>query len=94
MANGQVLGTIWRWFGYRPFRVRDLTDDMVEELIPLVMGTGQSRIGKRTIIGRRLSELDGYRFSAGDNRRTVFIVNERASGSQAGIYQIQEVRFD
>ena len=94
MGDGQVLDTILRWFGYRPFRVRDLTDDMVEELTPMVMGAGETRIGKRTVIGRRLSALDGRRFSTGDNRRAVFVVSERARGSRAGIYQIREVWSD
>ena len=92
MDDGQVLDVILRWFGYRPFKVRDLTDEMVEELTPLMMGAGETRIGQRTVIGRRLSGLDGRRFSTDDNRRAVFIVSERAGGSRAGTYQIQEVR--
>ena len=94
MDDGQVLDAILRWFGHRPFRVRDLTDEMVEELTPLLLGAGETRIGQRTAIGRRLSRLDGRRFSTDDDRRAVFIMNERARGNKAGTYQIQEVQFD
>ena len=92
MDDGQVLSKILRWFGCRPFRIRDLTDDMVEELTPLIQGAGETRIGKRTVIGKRLSGLDGLRFSIGDSRRAIFVASERANDNRTGIYQIQEIR--
>ena len=85
-----MLGTILRWFGYEPFRIRDLTDDMVEELTPLVMGAGETRIGKRTVIGKGFSKLDGRRFSIGDSRTAIFVASERANNSRVGVYQIHE----
>ena len=60
----------------------------------MVMGASETRIGKRTIIGKRLSELDGCRFSIGDNRRAIFVASERVSDSRVGVYQIHEIRFD
>ena len=94
MDDGQVLGMILRWFGHRPFRIRDLTDEMVEELTPLLMGAGATRIGKRTVIGKRLSDLDGRRFSIPGGRRVVFMAGVRPRSGGAGTYQIREVWSD
>ena len=92
MSESETVDCILRWFGYRAFKIQDISDDRIDDLLADDPTESMTRIGKRSLAGRRLSGLHGRRFDIGTNRRVGFEVVRWADQSVPGIYQVTEQR--
>ena len=92
MEETRVLAKIMDWFGYEPFMTSDLTDQMVQELVILILEEHRTNDGRRTVIGRNLARLDGFRFSTREGSLAVFVARETPKGQRRGPYRIMPVR--
>ena len=87
------IRTLASWFGNRQFAIADiLGDDRMWEIAELMGANTLTPDGRRKQLGKRLARLDGRRCPINDNRALVFYVVNRASGSKAAVYQIQETQ--
>lgn len=92
MDEPQIISKLLNWFEYQRFQIRDLTDEMVQELTPLMLGEGETDMGQRTVIGKRLAHLDGYRFETANGTTAVFVASFGPSGRRLGTYQIRQTK--
>ena len=91
MDKDEGVRTLASWFGTREFRIKDIEDeDRLWEIAELIGNTRGSH-GRRSFLGKRLREMDGYSCAASGNRRLRLVVKERADGSKAAVYQVQEI---
>ena len=92
MDEDEGVRTLASWFGTREFRIRDIDDeDRLREIAELVGCNAPTSKGRRDQTGKRLTEMDGHSCAASGNRRLRLVVKERAAGSKAAVYQVQEV---
>ena len=90
MDKDEAIRTLLRWFGYRTFRVRDITDDdRLREIAELVGAYTLTTQGTRTQLGKRFTQMDDYQCSAAPSLGATLTVIENAEDSTPGIYQIQ-----
>lgn len=90
MNQRETVDSLRRWFGYRPFKISDIPDDRIDELLADISTRATTQIGKRSLVGKELSKLHGCRFNVGQNRMVGFDVVRWADQSIPGIYQITE----
>ncbi len=88
MDKDEGLRTLLRWFGYQPFRVRNITDDRLREIAELVGAFTLTSQGTRIQLGKRLTQMDGYQCATVPNLGATLTV-EHAEGSTAAVFQIQ-----
>ena len=90
MNEGETIDSFLRWFGYRVFKISDIPDDRIDELLADFPTGATTQIGKRSLVGKELSKLHGRRFNIGQNRMVGFDVVRWVERSIPGIYQITE----
>ena len=87
MDRDEGIRTLLKWFGYGPFRVRDITDERLREIAELVGGFTLSTQGTRIQLGKRLTQMKGYQCSTTPNLGATLTV-ELAEGSTPAVFQI------
>ena len=90
MNETDTVDCILRWFGYKAFRIRDISNERIDELLADEWTERMTWIGKRSLVGKRLSGLNGSQFHIGPNHRVTFTVVQWANQSIPGIYQVVE----
>ena len=90
MNETDTVSCILRWFGYRAFRIRNISNDRIDELLADDWTERMTWIGKRGLVGKRLSSLNGRQFDVGSNHRVAFAVVQWANQSIPEIYQVVE----
>lgn len=90
MNETETVDCILKWLGYRAFRIRDISNDRIDELLADDWTERMTWIGKRSLVGKRLSSLNGRQFDVGPNQRVAFAVVQWATQSIPGIYQVVE----
>ena len=88
MDNDEGIRTLLRWFGYRPFSVRDITDERLREIAELTGAFTKTTQGTRIQLGKRLTQMNGYQCATAPNLGAALTV-EHAEGSIAAVFQIQ-----
>ena len=88
MDKDEGIRTLLRWFGYRPFSVRDITDERLREIAELIGAFTKTTQGTRIRLGTRLTQMNGYQCATAPNLGATLTV-ERAEGSIAAVFQIQ-----
>ena len=90
MDKDEAIRTLLGWFGYREFRVNGITDeDNLWEISELVGANTLTSQGRRIQLGKRLTEMDGYRCSTEPHLGAMLTV-ERAEGSRPAVFQIKQ----
>ena len=90
--EAQILQLIDLWFGDQPFSVPDLTDRMLDLLLPLMETASDSDTGRRTAAGHGLSAIDGRRFTDTDGRRTMVFAAAGQDKRRRRTYQLRPTR--
>ena len=88
MDKDEAMHILLRWFGYRPFKVADITDERLPEIANLVGACTRTAQGTRIQLGKRLTRMDGYQCATVPNLGATMTV-ERAEGSIAAVFHIQ-----
>ena len=88
MDRDEAIRTLLRWFGYRPFRTADITDNRLREISELVGAYTKTVQGTRIQLGKRLTQMDGHQCGVPPNLGATLTV-EHADGSIAAVFQIQ-----
>ena len=92
MGDKEALQALNSWFGDQTFRVRDMPDDRVKELIELAeIGLRPTRIGRRSSVGDWISKNDGLECELQANNTIRLVVLEGADGNKPGLYQVQRI---
>ena len=90
MDKDEGIRILLMWFGYQRFQVSGITDDdRLWEIAELVGANTMTSQGRRIQLGKRLTEMDGYRVATGSNVGTTLTVVEPADGSKAAIFQLK-----
>ena len=88
MDEDEGIRTLLKWFGYRPFRVRDITDDRLEEIRELIGSNTLTDQGRRIQLGKRLTQMNDYECATAPNLGAT-LTFEYADGSTPAVFQIQ-----
>ena len=92
MDKDEGIRTLLRWFGNKPFRVNEVTDDdRLREIAELVGAFTKTTQGTRIQLGKRLTEMDGYKCSTAPNLGATLIAIKipREVDPRPGVYQIE-----
>lgn len=87
--EARAIELLFSWFRDNPFKVRDINEDMAEELAVLIGFDGSSCHDRRTRIGIYLHSLDGREISR-PSAIYVLTVQKHATDSSPGQFQIKQ----
>lgn len=88
MDKDEGIRTLLTWFGYRPFRVRDMIDDdRLWEIAELIGANTLTTQGRRIQLGKRLTQMNGYQCATAPNLGATLTV-EFAENSTPAVFQI------
>ena len=92
MDQDEGIRTLLRWFGYRPFRISEISDERVQEMARLVGADTLTPQGRRIQLGKRLTAMDGYKCSTAPNLGATLTAerNPVDVDSSPEIYMIQQ----
>ena len=93
MDKDEGIRTLVKWFEYRPFRVREISDGRLREISKLIGADTRTNEGRRILLGKELTQMNGYECVSSPNLGATLTVVEFAEGSKAAVFQIQPVRL-
>ena len=89
MDKDEGIRTLLRWFGYRCFRIEEITDEKIREIARLVGADTRTLHGTRIQLGKRLTAMSGYKCSTAPERGTTLKHIPTPEDTRPGVYQIQ-----
>ena len=82
MSVGKALEALVSWFGHRPFLVRDMSDDQVDEVVELAGLRPAAPYDNRSAVGRWLSSRPS---GVGGG----VVLQEPADGGVPAVYRVE-----
>lgn len=76
-------------FGANEFRLRNVSDEIIEGICTITRVVAKDNIGVRSQIGKLLNNCDGQIITTANGRRARFTVVQSSLKSKPAIYQFQ-----
>lgn len=87
--EASIVGLLLRRFGYREFRIRDLSNEDVAEMKETLLEYfANTDIGVRSRIGKKLNEMSRRSFRLENGQRVAIAIVLKAH-KQPALYQVQ-----